>query len=217
MTSSRRKLSAAIILGFVFACGFLSGALLLLFFPPRVLRTYYTCETCGALRVVARHGLRKEEGLLFSPPTSPGHVHRWYEGYSPGHPEPIRDGQIVLVRQGACYGAFAPRRQTVTPERIEYDWYLRCDGQGVFAGHEPLGVGKGMGVGSLVRFGPFVIPWSGRRVGEGNIYYHYFAFQAVPRWATRICVTSETDITSIDAADPKWRYKGSIAEEVNSR
>jgi hypothetical protein len=61
-------------------------------------------------------------------------------------------------------------------------------------------------------FGPFSIGWSGHTDGEGYIYYEHFAGEKIEPDCVRVCVTGERDITKIDAADPKWLYKGSPSD-----
>jgi hypothetical protein len=130
----------------------------------------------------------------------------------------VPNGQIILVRKGASsYGAFIPTSQRMGPDRVKFAWYYREDGKGTFkptqSAQYKTGTGVGVPDGSvpwlMVRFGPFSVGWSGHQDGEGSLYYSRIEGQAVLPDDVRICVTAETDIRKIDAADPKWVYKGS--------
>jgi hypothetical protein len=128
----------------------------------------------------------------------------------------VRDGAVVLVKKGNCYGAFIPRGQHVRPEGLAFGWYYRTDGKGVFTAMASTAVRSGRGsgivvkgeVGQFIRFGPFSVPWSAHGDGEGYLYYQHYEGEKVAPGDQMLCVTNETDIAKIDATDPKWVYKG---------
>jgi len=131
---------------------------------------------------------------------------------------PIRSGQIVLLRKGAKnYGAFIPTSQSMVPEQLRFTWYYRTDGNGTFkptetaryrSGSGPVGQDRSVPY-NVAQFGPFSLGWSGHDDRQGYIYYRHFEGDVVSPDDDLICVTEETDITRIDATDPKWVYKGS--------
>jgi len=133
---------------------------------------------------------------------------------------PVPDGTIVLVKKGDALGAFVLKNQVLdSNEAAEYTWYYRTDGQATFLSDEAHLFQQGEGKTSEVRrsdrpfthieFGPFLIGWSGKRKGEGWIYYERFAGEAVAPGDLLICVTDETDIEKINAKEGRWIYKGS--------
>jgi len=146
----------------------------------------------------------------------------WHLGYIEfirhnGVPGAVKDGQVVLVKNGDVYGMFILRKQMMEPEGAHYDWFYRSDGKGSFGIKDKGRFQQGLGVcgsssnfpGYAIRFGPFTVNWSGHEDGSGWLYYGRFSDEKVQAGDIKICVTKEKDPSQIDAADPKWQYKGS--------
>jgi hypothetical protein len=104
------------------------------------------------------------------------------------------------------------------PLRLEYAWYYRSDGKGTFRGAERGRFDSGYAKKPkqkelppwyLIGFGPFSVGWEGVAEGYGWLYYPRFSNQKVMPGDQLMCVTKETDISKINATDPKWIYKGS--------
>jgi len=131
----------------------------------------------------------------------------------------IKNGQIILVRQGSsAYGLLVPKRQSAETEGVTFTWYYRTDGRGTFksADHNHYRTGTGVGVHVrpgppwlTAKFGPFAIGWSSAEDKVGYLYYARSEGEAVSPSDVRICVTKETDVQKVDAASPRWLYKGS--------
>jgi len=90
-------------------------------------------------------------------------------------------------------------------DRLDYEWFYRTDGKGTFGKKEPNSFQAGKSSGDAIEFGPFRVSWS----CKGFLYYSRFPGAKVQPGDLKICVTNETDIEKIDAADKKWKYKGS--------
>ncbi|MHB1001572.1 MAG: hypothetical protein ACYC27_20215 [Armatimonadota bacterium] len=125
---------------------------------------------------------------------------------------PVNNGDIVLVKKGNIYGAFIPGNQEMEPETLDYDWYYRTDGKGTFRSSESSEFKHGNGKGAPIKFGAFTIGWSGNMKGKGFIYYKHENGGRVSPDDIRICVTGETDIEKIDAADGRWLYRASTTD-----
>jgi len=123
-------------------------------------------------------------------------------------PEPVSDGAVVLVRKGHMYGAFILLNQRVDPERTDFVWYYRTDGQGDL-GEGPPAVRSGKGRGGSIKFGSFEISWSAAEEGKGWLYYGKLPGQEVGPQDVRICVTEHRDVKDLDASAPQWLFKGS--------
>lgn len=131
----------------------------------------------------------------------------------------IKDGQILLLKQGSsAYGLLVPKRQSPAPEGLTYTWYYRTDGGGTFKRADRNHYRTGSGVGVHVtpgppwltaKFGPFAIGWSAAEDKVGYLYYARPEGEAVSPSDVRICVTNETNVQKVDAASPRWLYKGS--------
>jgi len=173
---------------------------------------YFTCKRCGS--TITSH---EEEPIdnssimvMYRSPSFCKDVHKWETGISSCHPKPIPDGILVLVKKKNTYGAFILSQQSVwEEEKASYKWWYRTDGDGDLT-HNSVITGSGAcNASEQIRFGPFIVRWSGNMAGKGWISYDYMPGEDVPDHGLRICVTGETSINGIDAADSKWKYKGS--------
>jgi hypothetical protein len=176
---------------------------------------YQTCTVCGSTRVMDS---RTGERILYRSAKFAHGEHVWRDGISLAVPDPVPSGVVVLVRRvppdsdRANYGALILTSQTSDPERVSYRWYLRSDGSGLLDPNDPAVRSGEERDQKRLEFGPFKISWSGSAEGAGYVYYDNFAHMPAEKNTTYICVTAERDITSVNAADPKWVYKFSPAE-----
>src|SRR5262245_43840550 len=124
---------------------------------------YETCATCKSTRAVSAGG----ERVLYRSPRFNHGPHVWTEGLEFADPRSIPVGAIVLLKHVApdnskpAFGAVILTEQHRSPERVTYQWYLRSDGQGSLDPSDPA-VEKGEAhQQSELRFGPFLVHWSG--------------------------------------------------------
>ena len=104
-------------------------------------------------------------------------------------------------------GAFVLYDQTDTPENTSFKWFARSDGGGTFLKSNPL-VSSGSQVDQTsIRFSVFSIDWSINETGKGWVYFSKIPTDLKAPARFEMCVTSETDITKIDANDPKWKFR----------
>jgi hypothetical protein len=122
--------------------------------------------------------------------------------------DPVSDGAVVLLREGDRYGAFILTSQNQSPETVGYQWYYRPDGQGRFTETDG-NVQTGSGSGPPISFGSFTVQWSIHTANSGWLYYPKTPGDEISDADFRICVTDESDISQVDACDPKWTYKAS--------
>jgi hypothetical protein len=172
-----------------------------------------TCEKCGSERDVEGLLIKKAR-ITYKSPGFAACSHRWLAGVNGVPPMlPVSDGEIVLVKQGATYGAFTLRNQRADPkETVEYDWYYRTDGKGTFRSAESGTFHSGKGEGSPIEFGPLSLRWSGYRPGMGFIYYSLPSGPPAGPDDLWICVTGEIDIEAIDASDSRWVFTASPSD-----
>lgn len=134
-------------------------------------------------------------------------------GQSAAHPRPVSDGQIVLVRKSNEVGAFILSNQVVVRAgpietgRMDYAWFYRKDGNGLLDPSSPSVTSGCVTGASQVAFGGFSVPWS--MCGQGSGWVYYSALPMLPRGRAlfEMCVTSETNIATIDGLDPKWAFQ----------
>lgn len=138
-------------------------------------------------------------------------------GDSSAYLAPIPDGNIILVKDGNTYGAFILKNQRMDPETTDFTWYLRSDGKGSLdPADKAVSSGSVSKTKQLIEFGSFQVEWSVSTNGSGYIYYPNVSggigVSGLRNRPWLLCVTPETDITKIDATDPKWVFKGSSNE-----
>ena len=125
----------------------------------------------------------------------------------------MQDGEIVLLAKGEAIGAIIPTKQTMEPERISYTWYLRTDGNGTFKPQETKSYSSGkIEQADEIKFGPFLLAWSGNTDGAGFLYYEHFPGSPATDQTLLICNTHQHDLTRIDAYDPKWSFKNNPSD-----
>lgn len=138
------------------------------------------------------------------------HIHQ-----SKAYESPVPDGVIILVRQGAKRGAFILSNQRTTPETADVQWFSRSDAGGklvptdpsVATGKAKVATRKANGAKEII-FPGFAIEWGIHSDGEGWVYFSVLPtdIKSPPKY--EMCITGETDMTRIDANDPKWVYRG---------
>jgi hypothetical protein len=136
-------------------------------------------------------------------------------GQSKAYESPVPDGCIVLVRQGSNRGAFILSNQRTGSETADVQWFSRSDGGGrlvptdpsVATGTAKVVTRKANGTKEII-FTHFAIEWGIATDGEGWVYFSVLPndYKSPPKY--EMCITGETDITRIDANDPKWSYRG---------
>ncbi|MDF1811949.1 MAG: hypothetical protein P1V20_07035 [Verrucomicrobiales bacterium] len=130
-------------------------------------------------------------------------------GQSSAHEVLVHDGDIVLLKNGKHSGAFILKNQSFSPkENTDYQWFYRADGVGTFPVSDPA-VSTGIVTDATgVKFGSFDLEWSGGSPGEGWVYYSITAGSSKKTKAKfQMCITTETDITVIDANDSMWHFR----------
>ncbi len=132
-------------------------------------------------------------------------------------PELIACNNVILLRMGGTNGAFLLTRQSVSPEVIDYTWFLRADGKSTFNTNDS-GVSSGrVSNATFVAFGPFKIDWSTAGDDAGYLYYpnRYRRYRmpggryiSVPILnGTMMAVTDERKIEAVDVHNRKWKFK----------
>jgi hypothetical protein len=127
---------------------------------------------------------------------------------SSAHPVSLRDGTVVLVRDGSGYGAFVLRNQwPASGETVDYEWFFRTSRSGSFNTND-AGVTHGVVTNATrITFASFNVSWSGSTKGFGWLYYPRDQHGSGPRRTWELCVTIETNPAAIWPDDPKWRYR----------
>ncbi len=116
----------------------------------------------------------------------------------------LNDGDIILLRYGDTCGAIVVKAQSMAPEKLEFDWYYRQDGDGrVF--ERVTAVSNGASIASIptsmnnIHFGPFDLQWSGGDSGMGWFYY--------PDSSTvEFCIIPQQPLKDIDVMSEQWEF-----------
>jgi len=121
------------------------------------------------------------------------------------------------LRSGVTNAAFVVTKQGGSPEVVDYTCYLRSDGKTTFESNNSTSVIGSVKGAKSVAFGPFNIDWSSAGSEGGWLYYpagfrsvrmpwgKYYTF-TIPGGPS-MAVTTERDITKVDAKDPRWELK----------
>ncbi len=130
---------------------------------------------------------------------------QWLLSHGGGNAVLLEDGDVVLVRQGESCGAFIVKSQSIQPERMEYDWYYRSDGNGMlFRGDAAVSTGSGRSGSPTptinIHFGSFELQWSGGDRGFGWFYYPNDP-------AVEFGVMRNRQLRNIDANSERWQFK----------
>ena len=108
-------------------------------------------------------------------------------------------------------------KQSMSPEVVDYNWFLRSDGATTFEATNPA-VASGTAKGAKsIAFGPFKIDWSSAGTAGGYVYYPegvrwlrapWGIYYAIPTLrGASMAVTTERQMAKIDAKDPRWKFK----------
>jgi hypothetical protein len=129
----------------------------------------------------------------------------------------VSDGTVVLLRRGVTNAAFVVTKQSASPEVVDYTWYLRWDGKTTFESNNPASLTGSVKGAKSIAFGPFDINWSTAGSEGGWLYYPGEPRSVIMPWGnyytfrlpggTAMAVTTERDITTVDAKDPRWDFK----------
>jgi hypothetical protein len=129
----------------------------------------------------------------------------------------ISDGSIVLLKSGVTNAAFVVTKQRVSPEVVDFTWFLRSDGATTFGATNPaVATGTVRGAKSIA-FGPFNIDWSTAGTAGGYLYYPegvrwlrapWGKYYPIPDLgAPSMAVTTERDVAKINANDARRKFK----------
>ena len=128
----------------------------------------------------------------------------------------ISDGTIVLLKSGSTNAAFVVTRQSMSPEVVDYTWFLRSDGKSTFDVWDPACSHGAVSNATGVAFGPFNIQWSTAGTAGGYVYYpspyRWIRMPWGKYWAIKtfggpsMAVTTERNLAKVDAEDPRWKF-----------
>ena len=175
----------------------------------------YQCYSiCGSKLELSSLKNKVPQNFFFKGKNYNNCIHIWQEiqSGSLGHPEPISDGTIILVKKGDIYGAFKLYDQKSSPESASFKWWYRKDGKGKFIDEAKAKRGDSKtqlksGKSYTINFGPFNIAWSIASTGKGYVYYNFKQKEKISQNALSICITKKKNINNIDATDKKWKYR----------
>lgn len=175
---------------------------------------YYTCTKCASTKHISKKYFFKyipittSDKILYKAPGILSCSHVWRAGVNTFNPNPILDGDVVLVRKNGTYGAFILQKQNIYPGKAEYEWWIQSDGSGNLDKSSKT-VTTGVGLTPGIRFLDFHIGWHGNAKGSGKLEYKRFSGAKITKNDLYFCITKLKSLKGIDAADPKWKYKSS--------
>jgi hypothetical protein len=128
-------------------------------------------------------------------------------GQSSANETPVADGRVILLRRNNEFAAVILKNQRMSPELTDFTWYYRSDLRGTFApGDKAVSTGFVTNVGTIA-FATFSVQWSMCSYGSGWVYFSESPAELRKPADYLMCVTSETNVTAIDATDKKWKYR----------
>lgn len=128
-------------------------------------------------------------------------------GQSAANEKPVADGQIVLIKRKNEVAAFILRKQRGSPEQTDYAWFYRSDGRGHFAVGDPAVTTGIVSNATKISFATFSIDWSINTDGIGWVYFSALPTQLGKPTDYAMCVTTETNLSVVDANDRRWKYR----------
>jgi hypothetical protein len=128
-------------------------------------------------------------------------------GQSSANESPVPDGEIVLLKRSNEVAAFILKHQKMSPEQMDFEWFYRSDGKGTFTAGDTAVMSGYSSNASQVVVSNFTVQWSGNTTAKGWVYFSSAPTQLTKTADFTMCVTTETDISKIDANDPKWKYR----------
>jgi hypothetical protein len=129
-------------------------------------------------------------------------------GQSNGNETPVADGHIVLLRRSNEVAVVILQNQRLTPERMDFSWYYRADGKGKFPAGDPAVSSGTVTNASKISFATISVDWSINSNGMGWVYFSVGPTEFGKAADYVMCVTAETNVTSIDAIDSRWKFRG---------
>lgn len=128
-------------------------------------------------------------------------------GQSAANEDPVKDGQIVMVRRGNELGAFTLSNQRHKPDLTDYSWYYRSDGKGYLSDDDPAVTTGFVSNATAVSFMSFSVDWSYNTRGKGWVYFSALPTDLKSKTDYEMCVTTETNISTIDGFHRRWKYR----------
>ena len=129
-----------------------------------------------------------------------------HRGQSNANEAPVPDGHIVLLRRSNEVAAVILRNQTFG--QTDFSWYYRADGKGTFHPGDPAVSTGTVSNASRISFATFSLEWSGNTTGKGWVYFSAGPAEFRKTADFVMCVTTETYVATIDAANRRWNYRG---------
>jgi hypothetical protein len=128
-------------------------------------------------------------------------------GQSSANESPVPDGRVVLLKRNNEVAAFVLKNQRMSPEQTDFNWYYRSDGRGTFPMGDPV-VSSGVATNATqVAFKTFAVQWS---INTDRMGWLYFSKGPIDFGKTAdyvMCVTTETNLSAIDANGSAWQYR----------
>ncbi|MEI7729221.1 MAG: hypothetical protein WCO56_06600 [Verrucomicrobiota bacterium] len=129
-------------------------------------------------------------------------------GQSNANEAPVPDGNVILLRRSNEVAAVILHNQRTKPEQMDFSWYYRADGRGAFSpGDSAVSTGT-VSNASKISFATFSTEWSINKNGMGWVYFSAGPTEFGKTADYVMCVTTETNVTVIDATAGKWKYRG---------
>lgn len=137
-------------------------------------------------------------------------------GQSNANESPVPDGRIVLLKRTNEVAVFVLKNQKVTPEQTDFQWFYRADGKGTFPAGDPAVSSGYVSNATKVAFSTFTVEWS---INTGGMGWVYFSSSPVEFGKTAdflMCVTTETNLSVIDANNRSWKYRARPGVKVKA-
>ena len=212
----------SIILTSILICGaaffiYRNPILILSFGPKSRCSSAFTCKICGSTKntdtkyLLGYIPLNTIENIKYKAIGFSACTHKWKSGISRAIPDPVPDGNVVLVRGYGKYGAFILYNQLTVPEQAEYEWWYQSNGSGKLDKSLKT-VSTGRGITPKIKFMDFEISWSGNTKGQGWIYYKHSPGDKTSQDGLHFCITNLKSVQGINLADSKWEYKATPAD-----
>ena len=128
-------------------------------------------------------------------------------GQSSANESPVPDARIVLLKRTNEAAAFILKNQRGSPEQTDFYWYYRSDGRGTFPVGDPAVSSGFVSNASQVAFSTFKVQWSINTEGMGWVYFSSSPTEFGNGADYLMCVTTETNLATIDANNRTWSYR----------
>lgn len=129
----------------------------------------------------------------------------WLLAHGGGNAVLVEDGDVILVRNAQSCGAIIVSSQHIEPEKMDYEWRYRTDGDGMLFSDDPAvtsGSSTSGGPTSEINMhvGPFDLQWSG---GDKGFGWFYFPEDS----AVEFHVMRGRRLRKVDVMSNQWRFK----------